>query len=407
MKKAFSFAVIFLIIILTYQFIVIFFEKNYDFEYQIESNDYVFTIREQYRKNEAIDGYFLNIKSNSSHDFIYYVDNNYNKQKKIINEIETFVKGDYLCIYPKLVNASDVLEIECSDGNNTYSYDYVSRIVNINDFPKNLGIINNFENKVTNNVSDNSGSVVFYKDNISKNEHIGVYFYQYLEVFADGKVTKYGISDNDVYDNSLSVYINNYFLFPVLNDVRRYDFYRVVDVKKGEAYNLNIEGGMAKNIYNLGVINDKLYVFDLGDKKEYEIEPNGKMRVIGTVEEGFVKYVEGKWVDASILDFVDNRITFKEKNELSAQDYDFLYQDDKYYFYIENNKMYKTLKNNTNIRMLLFDTTGYKNFRVSNGKVYFLKEDCLYRYDEYGIKIVARYNEFKYNNNNMYGVYVD
>lgn len=390
-----------------YQFVVIFFEKKYDFKYQIESNDYVFTIMEQYRKNDEIDGYYLNIKSNSSHDFIYYVDNNYNKQKKIIKEIETFVKGDYLCIYPKLVNTSDILEIECSDGNNTYSYDYVSRIVNINDFPKNLGIASNFENKVTNTVSDDSSNVTFYKDNISKNEYIGIYFYQYLKVFDDGKVRNYSISDNDVYNNSLSAYINNYFLFPILNDVRRYDFYRVIDVKKGETYTLNIEGGMSKNIYNLGVINDKLYVFDLSDKKEYEIEPNGKIRVIGTVEDGFVKYVEGKWVEASILDFVDNKITFKVDNELSNQNYEFLYEDEKYYFYIENNKMYKTLKNNTNIRILLFDTTGYKNFMISNGKIYFLKNDYLYRYDEYGIKIVARYNEFKYNNSNMYGVYVD
>ena len=66
MKKALSFVIIFLILLLTYQFIIIFFEKSHKITYKLLASEKEFEIIEEYRKNDDEDGYFLNIKHNNN-----------------------------------------------------------------------------------------------------------------------------------------------------------------------------------------------------------------------------------------------------------------------------------------------------------------------------------------------------
>ena len=61
MKRAFSFALIFLIFVLIYQFVIIFFEQSHEVEYKILSKDKEFEIEEEYRKHEKDDGYYSTI----------------------------------------------------------------------------------------------------------------------------------------------------------------------------------------------------------------------------------------------------------------------------------------------------------------------------------------------------------
>ena len=50
--------------------------------------------------------------------------------------------------------------------------------------------------------------------------------------------------------------------------------------------------------------------------------------------------------------------------------------------------------------------TYAKEVKVKNDRIYFIADDYLYRYDEYGITSLVKREEFKYNFNNIYDVYI-
>ena len=82
MKKALSFAVIFLIITLLYQFIIVLLENGHEVSYEIIASKREFFIEETYKKNSIEDGYFLKIETEDK-EYVYYLENNYNKRKRI------------------------------------------------------------------------------------------------------------------------------------------------------------------------------------------------------------------------------------------------------------------------------------------------------------------------------------
>ena len=53
----------------------------------------------------------------------------------------------------------------------------------------------------------------------------------------------------------------------------------------------------------------------------------------------------------------------------------------------------------------MLELNEYNNLKLDNNRIYFIKEDCIYRYDQYGVKLLVRNNEFIYNNTNIYHVY--
>ena len=142
------------------------------------------------------------------------------------------------------------------------------------------------------------------------------------------------------------------------------------------------------------------------NKKEFAISPLGGYEVIGTVEDGFKLFEDGKWVSKSVTEFTKNRIKIDNIPKVNLKfEYDYIYDSNKSYFIINDNKVYRIYKDNLDVRVLLFELNNYKNLKVNNERVYYIENNILYRYDQFGIKSLVNYNEFKYNNQNIYNVY--
>ena len=404
MKRAFSFALIFLIFVLIYQFVIIFFEQSHEVEYKILSKDKEFKIEEEYRKQEKDDGYYITINQDKK-EFYYYIENNYNKQKRIIKDIKFYEKDNYLCIHPVTKDKKE-LEIFCSDGEEVYSYDYINKKIDISEFLTKLKQEDSYKTDNTNKTSDKE--VHFYTNNFYSNEYLSLYQYKKVTVFNQGIFEDYSFSNQDVYKNELGVFIDNFFLVPITEYGKPTPKYLLVDSINLQQEIIYFDNPLSNKLYNIGVIDNKLYVFDLTYKTEYEINPNGTYKVLGDVDKGFKKYVDGKWVDASVTDFTKDRIKFYETKktiELNHK-YDEIFETKNYYYTLVDNKIYKTYKKDLTKRVLLLELNqNYSNLQVEEGRIYYIVDNYLYRYDKYGVDILVENNEFKYNNTNIYHMY--
>jgi len=406
MKRVLSFIIIFLIFIFVYQYIVVFFSNSHEVNYKIESDNKEFNIKEIYEKNKEEDGYYLEIENYKNKKYAYYIENNYNKQKRIVKEIKTYQKDNYLCIYPITDIEKEDFEILCSNDEETYSYDYVNKEINISEFIKKLKIDKKYKQDIDTNIEENN--IYFYTKNFYKNEYLGIYRYKYLTVYNNGVTNTHTFSDKDIYINELGVYIKNYFLVPIIKSNDEGFNYLVVDIEKNKSKTIIFDTKLSNNLYNIGIIDDKLYIFDLTNKIEYEINPKEKKyQVIGTVEDGFKMYENGKWIYKIITEFTKDKITYDKSIIVPDLEYkyDYIYETNQAYYLVENNKVYRVYKKNKKLKILLLELNDYNNLKIDRDRIYYISNNYLYRFDQYGVKILVNNNEFKYNNHNIYNIY--
>lgn len=407
LKRILGFVLIFFILILIYQFVIVFFENSHTLTYKLSSDNTEFTIVEEYDKDKNDDRYFLDITADGK-EFVYYLKNDFNKQKRIVKDIKTYKKDNYLCIYPLTINSDVELEILCHDGDELLSYHYTNEKKGISLFSKELNLENEFLDDKSEEVEENG--VKLYTNNYYENEYLFLYRYKYVTLFNNGEISTESFSQSDVYKNELGVFINNYFVVPVMNAKKEIDHYRIIDCKSRDYKMLNTSDTISSNIYNLGILDGKLYAFDLNKKIEYAIDPeNSSYEKIGSVDMGFKIYKNGNWEDISITEFTNNHIMID--NTVNDKDlefsYDSIYDVGNAYYLLKNNKIYKVYKDKKDLRILLLELDHYNNLIIDSDRVYYIVDDCLYRYDKYGIKTLVNNNEFKYNNTNIYGIYSD
>ena len=314
-------------------------------------------------------------------------------------------KDNYLCIYPVDINNRNDFEILCNDGEGLYSFQYANSKTDLSDFLKELKISNKYNDSTHGEKS--LKDVIFYQGNIYQNEYVEIYRYKELYYYHRGNIGEIGIAISDIYKNTIGAFIDNYFLAPTIRENRLVG-YKVINIVSGESRKFEFNEEISTNCYVLGIANENFYIFDLNNKYEIEISPKGSYTIIGDVERGFKTYNKGKWEPVSVTEFTENKITFDlSHGEEVDFEYDELYTSNNAYYYIYQNKLYKTYKNNLNIKILLMELDNYVELKIINNRVYFIKEDCLYRYDQYGIKTLVKNNEFKYNYDNIYYVYND
>lgn len=402
-KRILGLTFTFLLIILVYQFIVVLLSNGHEVTYQYAVDNKVFTITETYKKDNNEDGYYLNIKDEKNKEFVFYVDNFFNKQKKIIKEIKYYNKDNYLCIYPIDMKNQNDFEILCNDGEELYSFYYANTKIDLSEFPKqlkksNLYVDNKEKVEELNNVN-------FYSKNIYDNEYVEIYRYKSLFYFHDDNISNITFAISDIYKNTLGAFMDEYFLAPIIRD-NRLAGYNSINIVTGDETKFEFNESVSTNCYILGIANEMFYIFDLNNKYEIEINPKGAYTIIGTVESGYKTYNKGKWEPVSITEFTDKKITFDlSHGEKVNFEYDELYTTNNAHYYVSQNKLYKVYKNDLDTKVLLLEFENYIDIQIDNDRVYYIVDDCLYRYDKYGIKTLVSNNEFIYNNTNIYHVH--
>ncbi len=402
MKRVFETIILLAVIILLFQIISLIFKNGHKANYVISVNDKNFSINEVYK-----DGYYHIAIYENNYRFNLYLKDNYSKSKKIIKDI-IYTTGDMECIYP--VTSKKDLNIVCSGGTTVHSYPAVSTKPLVTAFVaelKNKGY-KNLSWEKSNPTQD--GKISYYQEYLD-NYYLYIWKYNGFYTLRNKVPSSYDMFNRDIYNNDLGIVYKNKYI--VADYSKKYDFdsLMIFDMTNDTFKKVNFDTKLSYNSYYNGIVKDKLYLADPTNLLQYEINlKNHKAKLIGSKDLNGLYYDKGSWGTINIYDFTKDKLKFKyydipdmfnESNVIVEA-----YKSNDVYFYVKNDGiyMYDAI---SDMSKQLFVVNNVKAPQVSYGNLYYIVDDTLYVYsDKVGTLPLIKNNEFKFNTNNIYGVYI-
>lgn len=376
--------------------------KEYSITYHINN----YSIKEIYKK-ENNHSYDLIIR-NKKNTYIYRINHNFHKKKKIITNIKTFKSNNLTCIIPSY-RKNMISNIYCTLDKEQVSPDYLIKEEN-KDFIKIQKKIKKYQIPILNistEKSKNYKNIKVYQKNISQDSIYYLWDYKGIYVLTNNSSTYKKILKEDLYENVLSTTVDRNFILFDNTSVSGIDKVYIYNEEKDKVKKVVLNKKISKDSYINGVINNIIYITDKREKKEYTFDI--KKEKIEEIDE-----------DGTVYIVYDN----KERKELSKSDYfmteqyfsnmiidnkdisEFpLKKDNDYYYYFDDDKLYQIYKEEPKHKILLLSLENVKDWNIYDDKIILIKEDTIYCYtSETGLKEIIKSNELKYNYKNIYKV---
>ena len=402
MKKKIKIIIILVLIVLLGVFLFNKLKVHHLIKYNINKS---IRVEEEYVKDKKND-YYLFTVSIGDKSFIFDTNNKFNKKRKVLKDIKVFEEDELVCIYPMLID-STYLDIQCNINNKLYSYVSIKDKYNLSDF---VAINKNYDDNLYNNNINNTfkeKDITVYKDNLYDNEDILIYNYKDLIKTTNNGSSSIVFSNYDIYSNKLGVLVDNYYLIPKYTKKAEIDTYYFINVVSNNKKEVKLRNKLSTNVYINGIVDDKLYIFDKSNIRQYEINPkNNKIKMVG--DKNSIKYYNGSWMDYNPYSYVKDEKSFEIDDGALKTNYEKLLDGGNcYYFYNSKGEFYKVYKNDLSKYIYLFKYNSFKEVNIFNNKLYFIDNMTLYRWDQFGIKAILKRNEFKYNYKRIYSVYFE
>ena len=404
MKRVFSFLILLAVLFLGLEFIVTLFTKEYKDSYSLFLNNKEFKINENYSK-EMGDIYDIEITVGDN-TFYYVIDNNFNKQKRIVKDVVYYEDNNDVCIYPILKDDSGSY-IECVKDNVLYVK---------NSFP-NHNLINLISSDLDNrgykldyheDYIDKYGNSIVYQKNINENDLIILWNYKGINMFDNRDIKGHNVINFDKYDNKLGTLVGKYYVAPRYENERLFEFNKVevIDLETNKSETITLKDiTLSSSTYVNGIVNGKLYYTDPYNLLQVEIGVSNKFsRLIGSVDLGGQMYDGEKWTNRNIYDF-KQEIKYGKSVSLENYPNSMIYEGKGVYYVYENNNMYQVPKNHLDKKVLLFNGS-VNNIYVVDNDLYYVFGDTLYWYSssKQFVRILVD-KDLLYNTNNRISVY--
>lgn len=410
MKRAISLIVVLFCLIFVVQLGSTFFKSEHDIKYDVTSGDTTFKVEEMYEKKQD-NTYDLKIDYNNI-SYFYTVPNTYNKQKKIIKNIEVYNKNNTICILPILIDDKN-LDIECSIDSVLYSYEALKNNSSVLEFVSYLKDKKYtslaWEDEILDEINYNNS--IIYKNNILSTDSIVLWKYKGIDVITDNNRNTYTLYSYDKYENTHGTVVGKYYVVPSYDGSKVFDFNElsIIDLEKNKQDLIKTDAVINQDTYINGVVDNKLYYFDPDNLTQYEVDPaNKKISVFGKTGKS-AQYYNGKWSTLNVYDFVGTKKQFEIEvpQEISKYNPKKVFSTNTgYYFITSDNSFYRVARNHFDNPILLWKIDGIKEIQVVGDTIYFIKGDTIYYYNnDNGIRRVIKNNELNYNYTNIYGVY--
>ena len=404
-KKTISFTLILIVLFLAYQYLVNMMKTKHNVTYYI-NKDEVFTIDEEYTKEKTSDFYLIKV-STKDKNFVFKINNSYNKQKNIVEDIEEYEQDGYYCIGLNLVGKDKYSFPECIKDNVLYSYESIKDQIDLNDYVSKI-VDKDYERYKKDSSKVIESNLLISRDYIDSNEIFMVYGYKMVSLHYTGFSRVFSFSSLDNYKNSFGTLVGSYYVVPRLTSNPTFSTlvkYEIIDGIKKE---IELPIAISKQSYVNGVYDNKLYIFDVSNKRQYEIDPyNDTVNIVGTIDEEGVNVVNGEKTSISVYDLEKSTVTFEDKiDDYSSIEYDSIIVGDGLAVYSKDGNYYKVYRDFLDVPVLLFSEPEAHNVLLKGDNVYYIKENSINKCNDYGIFEVISGNEFIYNYENIFDVYL-
>lgn len=402
MKKNIKNILIIFLAIFILELIVLIFKDNHEVNYKVVG-DKTFDVKEVYNKGD----YFFKVSYLDDNYYFDYKNSSY-KTKKVLKDVLYYEKNDLKCIFPVL-KKEETINIFCLKDKLLYIYDYFN-----NDLQEFVDIIKDKDYN-TNKFSDNSISINIdsskvYQENILKDTYIYVWKYNGFYSLNNKKLEKIDLFSNDVYLNNLGINLSKYYVIPNYDEKYEYSKFFVINMENNKVKELKLKKKktITNDYYINGVVDNKLYIFDVDNLIQYKINPKRlKIVEVGNKKDGGLYYNGKSFDNLNIYDFKEEQRRFKENINIPKEikEYDEIFiNNENIYYTLNNDFIYYNKK--LNKKIYLFSMEDTSNITLIDNTLYFIKGNTLYYYDIYhGLKKVISYDELLFNKTNRYAVY--
>lgn len=394
MKKLLKRIIFIIVMIIIINAILSIFKKSHVVNYSIKNNKINVNINETYKNKK----YYFVIKANDK-KFSFSYDNRFNKRKRVVKDIIVSKEDDMLCIFPILSNDNYYGTI-CNKDNVLYNGSYFSKL-NIDDILQKRNLKTS-KKRVIKDIQE----AKVYLSNIPDDTYIYVWKYNGFITINNEDVQTLDIFSNDTYINKLGIKVDKYYILPNYDEKYEYKKLFIINMTNNRIKELVFDKKdvITNDYVNNGIINNKLYLFDVDNYVQYEINPKkNKYKKVGNKKDGFVFYDKEK-VKVNYFD-LKNKQTFNYYSIEELNDYQNIINDFDSYYYVNNDDVIlynATLKE----KMYLFHFEEVNSLFSNSSDLYFISGNTLYRYNLLeGLSKILVYDELLFNKTNRYSIY--
>ena len=370
------------------------FIREYDIIY--EKNKYI--VNEIYTYEDKTHTYEINIK-NKTQELTYILNNDFNKNKKIINNLKVYKENDLTCILPIYIKKIDN-KLYCLKDNTQVSNYYLK---DNESYKKILKKAKKYKIKTysKNNKTTTYKKLQVYDNNISREDLFTIWDYKGISIIENDKKRYIKFLDYDLYDDVKTIIYDKYFVLFENNHVDGIKNIHYYDLEKDKLKIYNPEIVISKDFYINGVVDNLIYVTDNKTKKEYTI--NLKKEEIAQINKAneYLTYYDNEFKSLTKSDYFMETQIFRNKKVLDEKISKVEHiKENNIYYYLENNNFYRQRLNRN--KELLFSLDEIKEWKIISDKIVIISKDTLYIYDDSrGLVPIVKSNELNYNYDNI------
>ncbi len=413
MKRKYKLVVIVAFCVLIIMCCIRFFSKGHTITYKVGKDKY--EVREVYTrkaKNE-IDNYYLEITvEDIPYAFQFY--HTFSKKRKVVEDILSY-QGDYQCVLP-IIEGKAITDLLCYQGNRYYFYhDLIGKDKDLDQFVKDIDIhLYDKDDWLDQSTEAKSSyNITLYTRNVVENHNVILSNLKGIYQIND-KIENIPVLEKDVYQKKLSTLTSRYYVVADYNTTQQFRIFYIVDVETGKISEAKAPAYLSFDSYIQGVVDDKVYIYDKDNEKQYRLNPKKKkIEEIGNEKKKIQYYQNGEWEEISTTKANSELYFDMTVNDIDFSQFDEVYhvggKNSGYYYLLQKSKsgyeVYRAPSQNK--KVITYITT------IGNKEDFFLLDDYIYwkdgnqiKYyqDEQGICTLLEYNELEFNDYILFGV---
>lgn len=409
MKKVLPILVLLAFAAFCYQLIVTFFITEHKINYSLIANDQKhYTISEKYKKDGSIHHYsFLITTQNKKKTYAVSIEEDFNKQERVITDVKHYKKNNLECIFP-IYKRNRTYDVSCLlDGKQVSSAYLLEQKNEDYSFIARKFAEEGYEEiyYTTNTPATSEENLLVSYDYIPENYTFAIWNYRGIYILSSEGIENKTFLNDDYYENKLSMGVGKYYVTVNTDDEEeKLNYYQLI------VYNL-VDGGktvvdvdISQDSYFNGVSDNMLYITDPKEEKQYVLDPSKKefkeLKKPREISNSKLKKASNDFFSSPKVDSL--RVSNKKIKKLYDTE-DIRKNGDDYYFKTEDGKIYRVIQEDYQHPIMICQFDNIKEWQVHDGGVSFIVGDTLYLYtDIYGLKPVLKNSEFQYNSKNIY-----